>query len=204
MLVTKQQLKAHAFASTDAERPAINHVRLDPDGRTMATNGHVAVIVEPLGQAKIEETEFPEIPGLQGDQPRVPLYLPVDTAKAGARIAGSLARLLVNGHVVIGGQAEPSQLVIVEPPAVEEFPAVEASVPVGQPDGYVCVNADYLELVAKYARAFGKGTLVKLSVFGPGAPLRAEFTDEHHRVTALIMPLRDERSPAPSAGSPKA
>jgi len=87
MLLTKQQLRAHVMTSTDEERYALSHVKVEPDGRVSATNGHLAVLVTPKGQARIEEAEFPPIPGLDGDNPTAPLYLTAETAQAAEAIA---------------------------------------------------------------------------------------------------------------------
>ena len=50
MLLTKQQLRAHVMTSTDEERYALSHVKVEPDGRVSATNGHLAVLVTPKGR----------------------------------------------------------------------------------------------------------------------------------------------------------
>lgn len=199
MLLTKQQLKAHLFTGDDETRPAIGHVKVEPKGRVLATNGHVCVIVEPIGQMKIDEAEFPSIPGLDGEEPRQALYLPAAVAHAAEKLApanpdsvGNRARLLVDKHITIGvtdGQAP--QLVIVEPPAVEKFPDVEAIVPTKAAKAVITLDAEYLERIAKYARAFrlGASSPVTLYVYGPKEPMRVEWTDEYHRVTAVVMPV---------------
>ena len=209
MLLTKQQLKAHLFTSDDETRPAIGHVKVEPKGRILATNGHVAVIVEPLGQMKIDEAEFPSIPGLVGEEPAQPIYLAADVAHAAEKLApanpdtvGNRARLLVDKHITIGvTDGHAPQLVIVEPPAVENFPNLDAIVPTGAAKVVVTLDADYVERIAKYAQAFrlGRSRPITFYVYGPTEPMRVEWTDEYHRVTAVVMPVakRDETTEQP-------
>jgi hypothetical protein len=199
MLLTKQQLKAYLFTGDDETRPAIGHVKVEPTGRVLAANGHVAVIVEPIGQMKIAEVESPVIPGLDGADPTQPIYLPADVAHAAEKLApsnpdsvGNRARLLLDKHITIGvTDGHAPQLVLVEPPAVENFPDIDAIVPTKPAKSVITLDAEYVELIAKYAQAFrlGRSSPITLYVYGPTEPMRVEWTDEYHRVTAVVMPV---------------
>lgn len=202
MLLTKQQLRAHAFTSDDEERFALSHLKIEPDGRVFATNGHLAVLVTPKGQSRIEEADFPAIPGMEGADPKQAIYLPAETARAAAAIVpggnGAVSnghcRLLVDKRIVVGAtDLRTPQLVMVEPPAVENFPNVGHVIRV-QPKGgaSISLNPAYLEQIAKYARTFGT-RMIRLTVNGPTDAVRVSWEDDEHQVDMAVMPMRDDR-----------
>lgn len=207
MLLTKAQLRAHLMTSDDETRPNIGHLRIDPDGKVSATNGHIAVVVTPKGQQKIEEAEFPPIPGLEGENPVIPVYLSREAAATAVRIApgGSVsatthARMLVNDKIVLGAtDLQTPQLVVADRPVIDNFPNVEQSIPVGPYGITVTIQAKYLALIAKYAAAFDQAPYpsVTLTVYAPDQAVRVRWSDEYHDVDGAIMPIRAYEPPAP-------
>ena len=211
MLLTKQQLRAHVMTSDDETRYALSHVKVEPDGRVSATNGHLAVLVTPKGQARIEEAEFPPIPGLDGDNPTAPLYLTAETAQAAEAIApgrdpsqvGNRVRLLVNGRVLLGASdGQTPQIVTVEPPAVDTFPDIASMLMIQPPGSTVWLAPAALERIAKYARAFGVRT-IRMTVRGPVDMMSFRWSDDYHDVDLGLMPMRDPGAVADPVHPPR-
>lgn len=203
MLLTKQQLGAHVMASTDEERFAITHIRIMPSGIVHATNGLIALRVTP--KTPPDEKAFPEIVGLNGADPDAPVLLLAETARAAEKIIPKesdlitmdRARLLVNGHVVIGAtDLRTPQLVMAEqaaPVVAAGFPDPAAVIPTKAGAITITLNADLLMLVATYAKTFKPAGLhgIKFTFYGPDQPVRFSWSDERHDVDGAVMPIRD-------------
>lgn len=204
MLLTRQQLKAWMMASDDPARFALTHLQVEPTGRVSATNGHLAVRVTP--KHHLDEGDFPVVPGLTGHDPEDDVMIPVEMAKQAEKIVPrvqnmpllSMARLLVNSRAMIGAtDLETPQLVTEQreqQSAFEfAFPSVEAVIPSGPGVASVLINAAYLELIAKYARAFPiPSGGIRLTFYGPEQAIRFEWADDQHTVEGAVMPMRDE------------
>lgn len=199
MLLTRQQFRAHLMTSKDETRNAMNHLRIDPTGRVTATNGHLAVIVTPIGRAAADEFSFPAIGGLAGTDPEAPVYVHREAALAAEKIIPKKqelavlehARLLVNGNILIGTtDLSTPQLVMVRDEGVGAFPDIAKVIPKGTDGHHVKLDPSYLALIAKYASGFSmKG--VTLTVYGPNEAVTFEWEDERHQVVGLLMPMRD-------------
>jgi len=203
MLLTKQQLKAHVMASDDPERFALTHLKIEPSGRVTATNGHLAVRVMP--KHKLDEGEFPEVPGLRGHEPEADVMIPVEMARAAEKIIPtvkdmpllSMGRLLVSDRAMIGATDLETPHLVTEQRAAQtdfgfQFPAVETALPTGPPIATVLLKAEYLERIAKYARAFAiPSGGIKLSFYGPDLAVGFRWSDDSHDVEGALMPMRD-------------
>lgn len=204
MLVTKQQLRAHVMASEDPERFALTHLKIEPSGRVTATNGHLAVLVTP--KHKLNEGDFPEVPGLRGHEPEADVMIPVEMARAAEKIIPtvkdmpllSMGRLLVSDRAMIGATDMETPHLVTEQRAAQtdfgfQFPAAQAVLPTGPAIATVLLKAEYLERFAKYAKAFAVPSGgIKLSFYGPGQPVRFDWSDDQHDVEGVLMPMRDE------------
>jgi hypothetical protein len=204
MLLTKQQLRAHVMASEDPERFALTHLKVQPSGRVSATNGHLAVIVTP--KHKMDEGEFPEVPGLRGAEPEADVMIPVEMARAAEKIVPtvkdmpllSMARLLVSDRAMIGATDLETPHLVTEQRAQQtafdfKFPDIEVVMPTEAPIGTVLLKAEYIERIAKYARAFAiPSGGVKLSFYGAGKAVRFAWSDDQHDVEGVLMPMRDD------------
>src|SRR3989304_5617556 len=75
MLLSRQQLGALAFASTDPSRQALANLRIDPDGTVWATDGHTLARVRHIAPS---EDEFPLILTIPAEavSPTVSVLLP--------------------------------------------------------------------------------------------------------------------------------
>lgn len=93
MLLSKRQLLAHKFASTDETRPMLNGILIEPSGRVLASDGHAAVIV-PANEANA--ADFPHKDGA-----------PWGYQNAGAALAyvraAVVAQLARDGHAIASG-----------------------------------------------------------------------------------------------------
>lgn len=204
MLLTRQQLRAHVMASDDPERYALTHLKIEPSGIVSATNGHIAVRVTP--KHKLDEGEFPEVPGLTGAEPESDVMIPVEMAKAAEKIIPtvkdmpvlSMGRLLVSDRAMIGATDLKTPHVVAEQRATQmsfEFKFPDLDVVIPKPNVKtgvsVTISAAYLEAIGKYARAFSiPGGGVKLTLFEPGQAVRFEWQDDQHDVEGCVMPMR--------------
>jgi hypothetical protein len=204
MLLTRQQLKAYVMASDDPERYALTHLKIEPSGIVSATNGHIAVRVTP--KHRLDEGEFPEVPGLTGHEPESEVMIPVEMAKAAEKIIPtvkdmplvSMGRLLVSDRAMIGATDLETPHLVTEQRATQmafdfQFPDLVAIIPrLNTKKGVsVTISAAYLEAIGKYARAFSiAGGGVKLTIFEPDQAVRFEWQDDQHDVEGCVMPMR--------------
>jgi hypothetical protein len=179
MLLTRQQLKAYVMASDDPERFALTHLKIEPSGIVSATNGHIAVRVTP--KHRLDEGEFPDVPGLKGHDPEADVMIPVEMAKAAEKIIPmvkdmplvSMGRLLISDRAMIGATDLETPHLVTEQRASQmsfdfKFPDLLVVIPKPNVNKGVSVtlSAAYLEAIGKYARAFSiAGGAVKLTVF---------------------------------------
>jgi hypothetical protein len=89
MLLSKQALLVHKLATQDDPRYGLNGIRVEPDGSTVATDGHKLIKYTPKHTP--DAVEFPTIEGCNPVQPRnddgsaielEPFILPSDAAAA--------------------------------------------------------------------------------------------------------------------------
>jgi len=203
LLLTKQQLGAHVMASDDPERYALTHIKIEPTGRVSATNGHIAVRVTP--KHKMDEGEFPHVPGLSGAEPEQDVMIPTAMAEAAAKIVPkvkdqpllSMARMLVGSRAMIGATDMETPKLVTEQREAQmvfdfAYPDVE---PVLRPEGACLVTirlrSDYLATIAKYAQSFAVvDSGLTLKVYGPDQAVRFEWQDDQHDVEGVLMPMR--------------
>ena len=86
MLLNPQALSVAKFASTT--RPALQNIKVDPDGTVWATDGHTAIKAIPIGTAP-DPDSFPAVPGVPADAyaPTCPVLVPAATALAAFKCA---------------------------------------------------------------------------------------------------------------------
>ena len=81
MLIIPQALSVAKFASQDTTRPALQNIKIDPDGTVWGTDGCTAVKASPIGEAP-DPGYFPLVPGLPAGAgaPTWPVLVPAATA----------------------------------------------------------------------------------------------------------------------------
>ena len=208
MLITRYQLEAWRFASTDESRDELRHLRLEPEPRTVwATNGHYAIKVEAIGD--VAEADFPVIPSVtwQDVKEGKPILLPVETAKAALRAIKAFKKrdaISVLQHARVG--LEASSHIVVAVTDLEKPTVLRARVPdVTFPDvahifnefkpsalnAPISLSGRYLADIGGYAKLVSRrSTVITWEFCDPNEPVRFSWTNDEHRVTGILMPMR--------------
>jgi DNA polymerase III sliding clamp (beta) subunit (PCNA family) len=206
MLLTRQQLGALAFASTDQSRQALQCLRIDPDGTIWATDGHTLARVKHQGPG---EEEFPVIPAIPADavSPPATVLLPATLAKAVLTALKKVkaGRLPILGHALLRQHGDTLYLAVtdLETPQVWQiklpdatFPNCEQVLPKdgGKAEaGSFGINGYYLARVGAYRAQFSTyGNDIRVTSQGPTNPVLFEWLDTNggHEVLCLVMPMR--------------
>lgn len=224
MLVTKQQLEARQLASKDLERFDITHLKITPSAQgpgadVVATNGHLAVRVK--SRELPGESEVPLAPRQGGTDPDRAVYLHAAAAAEAAKVlpknpelpSFQVGRLRVEertrgASLSIGASDTLTHHVVTtEEPDSLRYPDVEqilAAQRLKVPVVSVLLSADYVALVAKFAKQFAavERPAIKLTYYGPGEAVGFEWEDPRHTVQGLLMPMRDATAQRTAAAEP--
>lgn len=215
MLLTRQQLAAHVFASTDASRVSLQYLRIDPPvegvSTVWATDGHTLVRCKALAPPADEFPLIPTIPP-SAASPTKTVLLPVQTAKlveAALRKQRKATRTLqILGYALLKQDGDMLYLAVTDldnpqtwqvrlPDAT--FPNVEGVLPggvyamvaeAGTPFG---ISGAYLSRVGSYRGQFDDyQPSVKVTSQGLLAPVLFEWSDtiSNHDVLCVVMPMR--------------
>ena len=204
MLLSKRQLLAHKFASTDKFRPNLHGIQVEPSGRVLATDGHCAVIVPPCTDSA---ADFPT-PTDGADpcyMPTTSFILPaaaaVDALKALPKgrvtsmlpILANVAVTAVNGMVDMRTTDLDTVKNLSARPIDGTFPIIENVWPKGEPTLTVHFN---LDLIVQVCAALSDMAPDKKCA---GATFRFYKADgavevERDGIRALIMPVRGPKS----------
>ena len=207
MLITRYQLAAWRFASTDESRTSLHCLRLGPEPRTVwATNGHYAVKVEAL--ADVAEADFPAIPGVTWQEAKEgeSILLPAEMARAALK-ALKVEAILQHARISLeAGATEgaPTHIVVavtdLEKPTVlrarvpdvtfpdvahifNEFKPSALNAPISLSGRYLADVGGYAGLVNRRSAA------ITWEFCGPNKPVRFSWADDEHRVTGILMPI---------------
>ena len=211
MLLSRSQLHAHAFASTDATRPAIGGVHISPEGVATATDGHVMVRVwrKPDGAT---DADYPPpspdwtAPVIPADGILIPSKAAADMLKAAPKqgryappVLASVLVESVNGSVTLSAtnlDTRPS--VSARLADAGQYPIVENVIPPTEREGDTVIYVDavkaaefFATLVKIMGKDFGGGRPVRLSVpANARAAIRLDAETDETRVLALLMPVQ--------------
>ena len=184
----------------------MGYVRVDPDGTVWATDGCVAVRVRRPNA--LPDEDFPTVDVPEGAAPPAThVLIPAETAIAVAKTLPKRPPLPILENALLRVTKDRVYLAVtdLEHPQVttfaragETFPNIdelfndhEKKKRLTDP---LCVSANYLILVAKYARMFdlGKNCPVAIASFGQENPVSFEWTDMNNNmnVCALVMPVQ--------------
>ena len=219
MLITRYQLEAWRFTSTDESRAALQCLRLGPEPRTVwATNAAYAVKVEVL--AELNEADFPVIPGVTWQEAKdgESILLPTKTAKAALKaqkaqkaVARSFPVLQCARVGLEAGTGEAPAHVVVAVTDLERPTVFRARVSNAAAFPKVAHLFDEFELkalnapiglsrryvadIGGYAALFERGArsaavVIKWEFAGPLKSVRFSWEDDEHRVTGLLMPIQ--------------
>lgn len=214
MLLTRQQLAAHLFASTDAAR-GNQYLRVDPPvagvSTVWATDGHTLARCKALAPPA---DEFPLIPTIPPTavSPTASVLLPVQTAKlveaALRKQRKATTRLPILSYAILKQDGDTLYLAVtdLENPQTWQvrlpdaaFPKVEDVLPgglyggKGTEAGPFGISGAYLSRIGSYRGQFDDYQPgVRVTSQGPLAPVVFEWGDtiSNHDVLCLVMPMR--------------
>ena len=172
MLLRKQALSVVGAASNDDPRYSLNGILVEPDGSTVATDGHILVKYTPRSQP--DTADYPTVEGCDPAKPGalVPFILPSDAAKdiykavpKGRKaslpiltdfVAIDVEQTNANGCAVLGVTDLESPRVF-RPMKIEgSFPKYENVIPTADKLGpKVGLGVDLLMRICKIAKAQG-------------------------------------------------
>lgn len=215
MLVHRLALQAAMFASSEPDRPALAHVRVDPDGTAWATDRHVAVRVKPRMP---DEGEYPAVSGLPdgAKSPTAPVLVPADVARAVVKALPKRVPLsLLRDYALLRVTDSTGYLAVTDSvtPTAKAFPLPEHQFPnvaslyanqdarlgaLANPDKRrerewsdpIAFRAEYLALIARYREACGEDEAITLTRFAPLDPVSFQWRTEDVDVHVILMPMR--------------
>lgn len=210
MLIHKAALKAHAFASKDVSRPGLQGVRVFPDGRAVASDGHTLIEIH---ARTMPEVDFPAIEGLHGmTVPPEGVTIPASDCRAALKALPKRHDALpfLTETVMLGQNGNPDVVTLASTDLDRTtrtdarlihgaFPDYEQVIPKNNAGGFVvAVNP---ALAARFFKTLAD--LIGASegycprgvalTFQPGkslAPIMAECRSDDATVRALLMPTR--------------
>ena len=203
MLLSKRQLLAHKFCSTDETRPSLNGIQVEPTGRVLATDGHCAVIVPPCDA---DSSQFPQKGEASPEYvPSASFILPTAAAVSAlksiprGRMIGTLPILahvaVVNVNGTVDMQTTDLDTVnnLSARPIDGTFPILENVWPKGEPT--LTVHFD-LDLIVQVCAALSEMAPDKNSAAATFRFHKADSAVEIERdgIRALIMPVSSPNS----------
>lgn len=208
MLLTKQAMAVSQYVTRDDPRCPCG-ILVNPDGSTVATDGHRLAIYTPPPGPKADE--YPAIEGCDptSDGELEPFILPVDAAKQLARatpkrptlpvlgqIALDVAETNQNAYAVFGVTDLENPRVFRPQKIAEPFPRYQNVLPKGKPLASIMLNARYLKQACELAiAACGEETqAATIEIFGPDgdkipAPAIIRASGPNGAVLSVIMPI---------------
>lgn len=209
-ILNEKNLLVTAFAHPNDERPHLNGVAVEPDGTTVAVNGHVLACITPQKEVEADtlETSMPVEPAdktelLRLDDARDMAAELKRQRKAEYPTQRVLARLKSENGSTLYERSDPSsrrQFHIT--PREDKFPPYNDIIPNFEGDDYATVGVDakYLRLLADTVNQFRddrgrapKGVTLHIPTKDPLSPIVATAKNENteQELTVIIMPLRD-------------
>jgi hypothetical protein len=204
MLLHKAQLMAGLLASTDTSRPSLGCIKIDPDGTTWASDGSIAVRIT---VPKVDDAEFPEVPGLPTDSvpTKKPVLIPakvaMDVGKAiparNNAVGLKYARLVEGGDVNWLATTDfDTPTVLSFSPDQGDFPDVAAVYKnleeVKAVPAVAGFDINLMVKLQKFHRHFPKRMCdsMELKVRGPMLAATFEWKVDDIEVLGLLMPVR--------------
>lgn len=211
MLLLPKSLQVIKAASNDQTRPALRGVRIEADGSTVATNGHILARFQPTEHP--DAKEYPTVEGCcaVSDEPLAPFTLPseaiamilkaVPKTRRTLPILGTIALDVLqtnqNGCAVLA-TTDLENPQIFRPRKIEDdFPDFSKVMPAGKPKMIVGFKVETFRDALDTLRATGVEFFVLelRDETGP-AKIVGQTKDRDGIVTALVMPARvDHPSP---------
>ena len=200
MLLNKSELELAKLAPTEESRYALQAICVQPESSTI-TNGHYLVSMKHSELANSEEN-FPVTPRLehkklQDGPAREHVLVSKDAAIAAAKALGKKTSIPVLATAAIGTDKtlyvnNLDSVQTFKHEASGTFPNWQSVIPTGKPKAQICVNAAYLEMLAKFLREQGnKPTAVRLTIYDDSTSLRMDAkTASGQDVLVLLMPVR--------------
>jgi DNA polymerase III sliding clamp (beta) subunit (PCNA family) len=207
MLIQRKALEIARAASKDQTRQSICGLRIEPDGATVATDGHILARFTPT--AHPDGKEYPAIEGVNvddGENKLEPFTLPNDAVaillkalpKRTPRHFPILQNVAVDVQQTNGNGCAVAALTDLENPQVfrlrkvpDEFPDYQKVFPKGKPKLVIGFMMAAFENLLSTLRATGvDGFVVEIrDAIGPML-IKAKTQDGDGLVKALIMPAR--------------
>ena len=170
MFLTKKALESVRLASRDDPRFAINGIRVEADGSTVATDGHKLIRYTPAGLPGDQDAPAIDGVSMPANAPDLePFILSADACKAIGKALPKRATLPVlayaqldtaatneNGHAVIGVTDLESPQVFKPAKLEGSFPKYEAVIP--KPENELCfvgLDVSYLIQIGQTLKAQG-------------------------------------------------
>jgi len=204
-MLNKANFLVTDFASKEESRYSLTAVQIRPEA-TVATNGHYLAWVST--NRSMAPADFPQVEGFEGgDKDFTPFLLETDCAKAIAKALPRKNTIPILSYAAVHKNGGPASICVTDlqnpqvfhPKPVEgQYPDIERVVPKIEDEKFsICVNAAYLQDIAKAYAQFTKGDrnqIMRIRFYGPSDSIRFDATnDDGQGMTAVLMPLRDER-----------
>lgn len=202
MLLTKAELNLAQLADDVTTRYTLAGIAIEPKS-TVVTNGHYLVTVE---HGELSEENFPATPGLEHKKlengaavsERVMVSRESALAASKALPRKSTIPILLNAALGKDNSLYVNSLHSVQSFKSEntgKFPEWSTIIPKEKPQAEIVLNAEYLEMLAKFIRENGNSqvTAVRLTLYGDTTSMRFDaLTASGQHVMALLMPMRSD------------
>ena len=199
MLLTKAELNLAKLAEERASRYCINGIAVQPD-HTVVTNGHYLVAVT---HSTLSDKNYPETEGLvpkeleNGPAVKETVLLNAKAAIDAAKALPKKTKIPVLGCAAL---STDRTLFVNDLESVKQFksdssgtfPQWEKVIPEGKPKAEIVLNAEYLEMMARFVREHGPDVpAVRLTIYNDSTSIRFDsYTPDGQEILALLMPMR--------------
>src|SRR5262249_23950911 len=207
MLLERKALEIVRAASKDQTRQSICGIRIEGDGTTIATDGHILAKLTPT--ANPDGKEYPALEGVKaddGENKLQPFPLPTEAVaillkalpKKTPRYLPILGNVALDVEQTNGNGCAVAAITDLENPQVfklrkvtDDFPEYQSVFPKGKPKLVIGFMMTALENLLSTLRATGvDGFVVEIRDETGPALIKARTKDGDGLVTALIMPAR--------------
>ena len=199
--ITKQTGAVLPWVGDDTTRYALQTVRFDPDGRTVACNGAGLCLLRHSGDFAVEDYPTAFFP-VQIAPLTAPVLLPADNVaqvmkaipkhvKRGSLLTSQNAVQVVNsnGHITIGITDLSTAQTFEIQPSDATYPDIERVIPMEAPTVTIGISVAYLSAVVESLKTIGAKT-VALSVTDSLKAMVWDAKGDDANVKIVLMPVR--------------
>jgi len=205
MLLTKAELNLAKLASKEESRYSLRGIAVQPK-ETVVTNGHYLVTVQHSG---LSEENYPVTAGLEhkklvDGKVSETVLVSSESALDAAKALNKKTSIPILATAALGTD---KNLYVNNLDSVQsfkhsmegKFPVWQSIVPTGKPKAEIVLNANYLELLAKFIRENSTGAIpvVRLTIYGDKTAIRLDTPSGEQAIMALLMPVRYDNADYP-------